>query len=116
MNQTVLFVWLGIIIFTLSAVGFTSITAYEMIKNANAVIEKKEEEVVHPLRVKEVPSENPSRCYPGCEKRKEEISWRCSPKSMYEGGKDGGLCDNALECKDPNPTCCCYDFQCEGCS
>ena len=47
-------------------------------------------------------------CYPGCNFQK------CSIQSMYEGGAQGGMCSRK-ECSQPEPRCCCYDFQCSGC-
>jgi hypothetical protein len=70
---------------------------------------------------KAVDNKPAGNCYPGCERRpvppgeEDPKTWRCSRKSMYEGGKDGGLCDSQTECTGKNPSCCCYDRNCSGC-
>lgn len=130
---TPFFAWFGLIMFLLSFVFFASLTTYEMVKQSSQAAQFVDTNDRNSSKnMYSTPEQGPpplvskKKCFPGCEKGKvnanpkdtnpvDTYRWRCSRKSMYEGGKDGGLCDNITECREPNPTCCCYDFQCESC-
>lgn len=121
MSRTIYTGWFGFGLFIICFLWFAFLTTLEMIQTP--IIEPKQKTYTY-SPISKPPKK--TKCFPGCEKVKilpgkydtdqvETLRWQCSRKSMYEGGKDGGLCDNITECRDPNPTCCCYDFQCNTC-
>lgn len=131
MDRITLVGYSGLVLFAISLAAFAALTTYEMVQRPYDKIPPVLG-INEPVRSADLFSNSPqaapkkSTCFPGCEKAKilpgkndtnpvETWRWRCSRKSMYEGGKDGGLCDNVTECREPNPTCCCYDFQCDKC-
>lgn len=120
MERTTIFAWTGLSLFVVSLVLFAILTGYEMVQSSrqddkNDLVES--EPYVYQEQQGSMKPKPKKTCFPGCEKAKlnDTYKWRCSRKSMYEGGKDGGLCDNLTECREPNPSCCCYDFQCDAC-